>query len=86
MTMSPPSRADALELADAAEVDQMLGRGQPQLHHRDEAVAAGERPRVLAEIGEHGHGLGDGFRAVIGEWAWDHGILPCGSGLSGLLR
>ena len=44
--------ADALEVADAAEIDQMLRRGQPQLHHRDQAVAAGQRPGVLAEIGE----------------------------------
>ena len=68
--------ADALEVADAAEVDEMGRRRQPQLHHRDEAVAAGERPGVLAEIGEQGDGFVDGFRAVVGECAWNHGFLP----------
>ena len=38
----------------AAEIHQMLGRGQAQLHHGDQAMAAGQRPRVLAEIGQHG--------------------------------
>ena len=75
MTMSLPSRADALELADAAEIDQMLRRGQAKLHHGDQAVAAGERPGVVAEIGQQADRLGDGFRAMIGEGAWYHGIL-----------
>ena len=68
--------ADAFEVGDARKVDQMVGRGEPQLHHRDQAVAAGERARVLAEIGEQGDGFVDGFRAVVGECAWDHGFLP----------
>ena len=67
---------DPLEIADRAEVDQMRGSGQPELHHRDEAVAAGKRAGVLAEIGKQGHGLADGFRAVVGETAWNHGFLP----------
>ena len=33
---------DAAETGDAAQVDETLGRGQPQLHHGDEAHAAGE--------------------------------------------
>ena len=68
--------ADALEVGDAAEVDEMARCRQPELHHRDQAVAAGERPGVVAEIGEQRHGIGDGFRAVVGECAWNHGFLP----------
>ncbi|MNT44012.1 hypothetical protein D3C72_1805110 [compost metagenome] len=44
--------ADALELADAAKIDQMLGRCEAQLHHRDEAMTTGERPGFLAELGQ----------------------------------
>jgi hypothetical protein len=65
--------ADALQVRDAGEVDEVLGRREPELHHRDQAMASGQRPRVLAEIGQHGHRFIDGFRAVIGEGAWDHG-------------
>ena len=35
--------ADVVQLFEAAEVDQMLRRGQAQLHHRDQAHAAGQR-------------------------------------------
>jgi hypothetical protein len=49
-----------LEVLQAGEIDQVAGGGEPQLHHRNEAVAAGERPGVLAEIGEQAHGFGDG--------------------------
>ena len=52
ITMSLPSRADAFEFGNAAEIDQIGGRGEPQLHHRDEAVAAGQRAAVVAELGE----------------------------------
>ena len=40
--------ADAFQVRNAGKVDQMRGRGQPQLHHRDEAMAAGERTALLA--------------------------------------
>jgi hypothetical protein len=32
---------------------------QPQLHHRNEAVAAGQRPAVVAQFGEEADGFGD---------------------------
>jgi hypothetical protein len=32
----------------------MVGRRQPQLHHRDQAVSARKRARIVAEIGEQG--------------------------------
>ena len=59
MTMSLPS-ADAFEIGDAGEIDQMRGRRQPQLHHRNEAVAAGKRPAVVAQFGEQADGFRDG--------------------------
>ena len=67
---------DSLEIANAAEVDEMPRRRQPKLHDRDQAVAAGEWPGVVAEIGEERDGVLYGFRAVVGECARYHGFLP----------
>jgi hypothetical protein len=41
----------AFEFADAGEIDQVARRGEAQFHHRDEAVAAGERTAIIAEFG-----------------------------------
>ena len=51
--------ADALQAGDAVQIDQMLRRREPQLHHRDQAVAAGERPGLVAERGEQLDRIGD---------------------------
>ena len=59
--------ADPLEVGDAAEVDEIGGAREPQLHHRDEAVAAGEHAALLAEAGEQADRVIDGRRAMIGE-------------------
>ena len=41
--------ADVGELGEVVDVDQVLGVGQPQLHHRQQAVAAGDDARLGAE-------------------------------------
>ena len=41
--------ADVGELAEVVDVDQVLGVGQPQLHHRQQAVPAGDDARLGAE-------------------------------------
>ncbi len=67
---------DALEVGNAAEIDQ-IGRGrEAQLHHRDEAVAAGDGAGVLAELGEQTDGFLDRRRAMIVERPWYHGRPP----------
>jgi hypothetical protein len=43
---------DIGELVEVVDVDQVLGRRQSQLHHRDQAVAAGDDPRGRAELDE----------------------------------
>ena len=48
-------------------IDQVAGAREPQLHHRDQAVPAGERARLLAEIGEQADGVIERRRAMIGE-------------------
>ena len=37
-----------VERADAPQVDQGLGLGEAHVHHRDEALAAGDHPTLLA--------------------------------------
>ncbi len=76
MTIVAALPPDAAELGDAAEIDQMLGRGQAQLHHRDQAVAAGQRPGLVAEIGKQLDRFADGTRPVVSKVTWDHCSLP----------
>ena len=52
MTRSSPSAADAGQLVQPADVDQQLGLGQPQLHHRQQRVAAGQQLGVVAVLGQ----------------------------------
>ena len=43
-----------------------LGRGEPQLHQRHQALAAGQHAAVLGrDFGQQRHGFIDGFRRVI---------------------
>jgi hypothetical protein len=41
---------DEGELGQIVDVDQMLGIREAQLHHRKQAVAAGDDPRSRAEL------------------------------------
>src|SRR6516165_5831658 len=68
--------ADAFEIGNAGKIDQIAGRGEPQLHRWDKAMATGEQTAVFAELGEHGDGVFNGRRSVIGESAWYHGHPP----------
>jgi len=70
--------ADALQLSQAAEIDEILGRRKPELHHRDEAMPAGQHPRLVAELVHQGDGVRDGGRTMIFERSWNHGFLPGG--------
>ncbi len=58
---------DAFELADAGEVDEMVRRREPELHHGDEAMPASERPCLVAEIGKQSHRFANGLRPMIVE-------------------
>ena len=46
---------DGAQLRDAAQVDQRFGRGQPQLHRRQQGLAAGE---YLGAGADSGQGIG----------------------------
>ena len=60
--------ADVGELREVVDVDQVLGAGEPQLHHRQQAVAAGDDPRLGAEPLERRDGALDARRTLVLEW------------------
>ena len=63
MTMSLPSRRMPFSSATPARSTRWLGRSQPKLHHRDEAVAAGKRAGVVAEVHQQFDRVSHGRRA-----------------------
>ena len=55
---------DVGQTGDAADVDEHGGHGQPQLHDGQQRVPAGQQLRVLAVLGQRGHGV-DQAQAVL---------------------
>ncbi len=68
--------ADVGELGQVVDVDQVLGVGQPQLHHRQQAVAACDDARLGAEPLERRDRALDAGRALV---------LECRRGLQRVL-
>ncbi len=66
---------DSREPGNLAQIDQVLGLGQPQLHHRDQAVAAREQLGVVLVLAEKLQRFLDGARRVIVERGWIHVAL-----------
>jgi hypothetical protein len=64
---------EALELLDAVDVNEQAGRREPELQQRDQALPAREHLRVVAVLGEHGHGLPHGLRRDVLEPGRIHG-------------
>ena len=61
----PAVLAHAGQAADPPDVDQVLGLGQAQLHHGDEAVAAGEQLRVVFVAGQEPNRLLDARHPMV---------------------
>jgi hypothetical protein len=59
--------AHEVELAEAVEVDQQGGLGEPEIHHRDQALAAGQQLGLRAMGAHHRHRLGEGRGSEIGK-------------------
>jgi len=68
--------AYALQLGDRREVDEMARRGEAQLHHRDQAVAAGDHARVGIEPAQEADRFGEIGGPVIIECAGNQGRSP----------
>ena len=61
-------------VVQVVDVDEVLEVGQPQLHHRDQAVPAGDEPGLLAEPVEQPDGVLDTRGALVVERCGDlHG-------------
>src|SRR5438034_1006198 len=69
-------RADVAQLLDPTDIDQMLGRGQAQLHHRHQAVPPGQDLAVGPELRHQARGLGQRLRNVVLEWLRNHCASP----------
>ena len=63
-----------LELTDGADVDEHLRAGQPVVEHRNQALAPGERSRLLAVLGQHSQSLVEGSRPAVQERGWLHAL------------
>jgi hypothetical protein len=66
---------DAPQLVDAVQVDQVLGLREAQLHHRQQAVAAGQQLGFAAQAAQQADSLGHRARCVVIEGGWDHAGL-----------
>src|SRR5262249_27241439 len=63
--------ADVRQVGDAADVHEDAGLGQPQLHERQQAVAAGEELGFVPVLGDEGNRFG-GPGADVVELGRDH--------------
>ncbi len=62
---------DVAQLAgERVDVDQVLGRRQPQLHHREQGVPAREESRVGPQLREQLEGMLDAGGALVFERGW----------------
>ena len=76
MTTSPPLDPHAFQLADPGEVNQVARLGQPELHHRNEAMPAGEQSRLAVKPTEQGHSFAEGRGTMVFERTRDQAVLP----------
>ena len=67
---------DAFQLGDAGKVDKMGRHGEAQLHHRNEAVAAGDETGVGIQPAEQGDRFRETGRAMILERSGNQEVLP----------
>ena len=90
---APVLALDPVQTRDLAQVDEQRWRGQPQLHQRQQRVAAGEQLGVLAAVGERPDRAIERVRRDVVELGGDHPATPpCASiashtriGVSGML-
>ena len=64
--------AYAFELGDPAQVDQVTGLGEAQLHHRQQTVSAGQQLGIVAELRQQAERVGHRLRRVVVEFAGNH--------------
>jgi hypothetical protein len=69
--------ANSPQLIKILQIQQMLRLGQSELHHRDEAVSAGNDPGILAVLRQEADGLVQRSGPMVLEWRGYHSrLLP----------
>jgi hypothetical protein len=68
--------ADALERIDLGQVDQQLGRCEPELHHRQQALPTSNDLGIIAALGEQLQRLIDAGGRLVVESRGDHACPP----------
>ena len=63
-----------LELTDGTDVDEHGRASQPVVEHGNQALAPGERSRLLAVLGQHSQSLVEGPRPAVQERGWLHAL------------
>ena len=63
------------QLGNATDVDQVRRLGKPELHHREQAVSAGDQLAVVSELREQCERFLDARRAMVFERCRIHGAL-----------
>ena len=87
-----PGIGDAAQARDTADVDQRAGVREPQFHHRQQRVAAGQHAGILAVGLQKPDRVGDAVGALVVECLRDHAAPPfciafhTVSGVSGMSR
>ena len=71
--------ARVAQLVQPPDVDQQLGRGEPQLHHRQQRVAAREHLGVVAVLGQERQRGVERVGPFVGEADGDHSPPPAES-------
>jgi hypothetical protein len=56
-----------IQPGDGIDIDQQVRRGEPQLHHRDQALAARHHLGVVPAVAEQPHGLLDRAGRLVAE-------------------
>ncbi|GAA1698725.1 hypothetical protein GCM10009680_43760 [Streptomyces yatensis] len=69
----------AVELPEAADVDEVVRTGQPEVHHSDQALSARDGLGVVTQLGQQPDGAGHVTGSVILKGRGLHGfpVLPC---------
>src|SRR6185312_874652 len=67
------------QVVQAAQVDDHLGGGQPQLHQRQQRVTAGQELRVVAVFGREAERLFDRACPLVAERGRDHADTSAGA-------
>jgi hypothetical protein len=66
--------ADACQLGQPADVDQDLGLGEAQLHHRQQRVAAGQQLGVVAVLSEQAERVRGRLGGDVVKLCGDHAV------------